>query len=418
LYQAARGTSDILPEEQPYWRYIEQKAADICRLYGYLRIDTPIFEDTSLFSRSAGESSDIVQKEMYTFEDRGGNSLTLKPEGTPPVCRAYLQHGMYNQPQPVKLYYITPIFRYDRPQAGRYRQHYQFGCEAIGEADAALDAEVIEMAWQFFKSLGLTRLSLQINSIGCKQCRPRYLAELTDYYAEYKATLCKDCKTRLEKNPLRLLDCKQEGCLRLAEAAPRNTDYLCTDCKEHFNKLEKYLKLLGIPFEVNHRLVRGLDYYTRTVFEIQPEEEGGQSALGGGGRYDDLIEELGGKSTPGIGLGIGIERTIINLRKENIKVPIFPRLKVLMTNVGEEARDESMKIAAMLRREGISATGTAGGKSLKAQLRQANSMGVRYAIIIGEDELKTRMVTVRDMADSSQKTMPVNDLASFLKKET
>jgi histidyl-tRNA synthetase len=416
LYRGARGTSDILPEEQPYWRYIEQKAADICRLYGYQRIDTPIFEDTSLFSRSAGEHSDIVQKEMYTFDDRGGNSLTLKPEGTPAVCRAYIQHGLSNQPQPVKLYYITPIFRYDRPQAGRYRQHYQFGCEAIGEADAALDAEVIEMAWSFFKSLGLTQLSLQINSIGCKQCRPGYLSDLTDYYSGHTAELCADCKTRLRKNPLRLLDCKQAGCQRLADAAPMNVTCLCSNCSEHFTRLQKYLELLGIPFEVNHRLVRGLDYYTRTVFEIQPQEEGGQSALGGGGRYDYLIEDLGGKPTPGIGLGMGIERTILNLKKENIAVPILPGLKVLVTNVGEEARDESIKLAAQLRQEGISAASTVGGKSLKAQLRQANSLGVRYAIIIGEDEIKNATVTVRDMTDSSQKAIPVSDLPALLKK--
>jgi len=415
LYRAARGTTDILPEEQAYWRYIEQKAVDICRLYGYQRIDTPVFEDTSLFSRSAGEYSDIVQKEMYTFDDRGGNSLTLKPEGTPAVCRAYIQHGLSNRPQPVKLYYITPIFRYDRPQAGRYRQHYQFGCEAIGEADPALDAEVIDMAWGFFKSLGLTRLSLQINSIGCRQCRPGYLAELTDYYSGHTAELCVDCKTRLEKNPLRLLDCKQAGCQRLADAAPKNVACLCPDCNEHFTQLQKYLELLGIPFEVNHRLVRGLDYYTRTVFEIQPEDEVSQSTLGGGGRYDYLIEELGGKPTPGIGLGMGIERTILNLKKENIAVPILPGLKVLITNVGEEARDESVKLAALLRREGISAASTVGGKSLKAQLRQANSLGVRYAVIIGEDEIKTGTVTVRDMTDSSQKTIPAGDLPALLK---
>jgi len=415
LYRAARGTTDILPEEQAYWRYIEQKAVDICRLYGYQRIDTPVFEDTSLFSRSAGEYSDIVQKEMYSFDDRGGNSLTLKPEGTPAVCRAYIQHGLSNRPQPVKLYYITPIFRYDRPQAGRYRQHYQFGCEAIGEADPALDAEVIDMAWGFFKSLGLTRLSLQINSIGCRQCRPGYLAELTDYYSGHTAELCVDCKTRLEKNPLRLLDCKQAGCQRLADAAPKNVACLCPDCNEHFTQLQKYLELLGIPFEVNHRLVRGLDYYTRTVFEIQPEDEGSQSTLGGGGRYDYLIEELGGKPTPGIGLGMGIERTILNLKKENIAVPILPGLKVLITNVGEEARDESVKLAALLRREGISAASTVGGKSLKAQLRQANSLGVRYAVIIGEDEIKTGTVTVRDMTDSSQKTIPAGDLPALLK---
>jgi len=415
LYQAARGTTDILPEEQAYWRYIEQKAVEICRLYGYQRIDTPIFEDTSLFSRSAGEYSDIVQKEMYTFDDRGGNSLTLKPEGTPAVCRAYIQHGLSNQPQPVKLYYITPIFRYDRPQAGRYRQHYQFGCEAIGEGDPALDAEVIDMAWAFFKSLGLSKLSLQINSIGCKQCRPGYLAELTDYYSGYTAELCADCKTRLGKNPLRLLDCKQAGCQKLADGAPKNVDCLCPDCNEHFTRLQEYLEFLGIPFEVNHRLVRGLDYYSRTVFEIQPEDEGSQSTLGGGGRYDYLIEELGGKPTPGIGLGMGIERTILNLKKENIAVPILPGLKVLITNVGEEAGDESIKLAAILRKEGISSVSTVGGKSLKAQLRQANSLGVRYAVIIGEDEIKTGTVTVRDMTDSSQKSIPASDLPAYFK---
>ena len=418
MYRAARGTTDILPEEQAYWRYIEQKAAEICRLYGYQRIDTPIFEDTSLFSRSAGEYSDIVQKEMYTFDDRGGNSLTLKPEGTPAVCRAYIQHGMSNQPQPVKLYYITPIFRYDRPQAGRYRQHYQFGCEAIGEADPALDAEVIEMAWVFFKSLGLTKFSLQINSIGCMQCRPKYLSELTDYYAGHVVELCTDCKTRLKKNPLRLLDCKQESCQKLADNAPRSAIHLCDECSEHFSQLQKYLEILGIPFEVNHRLVRGLDYYTRTVFEIQPEEEGGQSTLGGGGRFDYLIEELGGKPTPGMGLGMGIERAIINLKKENIGVPILPSLKVLITNVGEEARDEAMKLAARLRQEGISAASTVGGKSLKAQLRQANSTGVRYAIIIGEDEIKSGTATVRDMTDSSQKTVPSGDLPAILKESS
>ena len=355
---------------------------------------------------------------MYTFDDRGGNSLTLKPEGTPAVCRAYIQHGMSNQPQPVKLYYITPIFRYDRPQAGRYRQHYQFGCEAIGEVNPALDAEVIDMAWAFFKSLGLTQITLQINSIGCKQCRPGYLSELTEYYSGFKAELCADCKTRLEKNPLRLLDCRQEGCQTLAISAPENIDSLCAECNEHFTQLQKYLELLGIPFEVNHRLVRGLDYYTRTVFEIQPEEEGSQSTLGGGGRYDYLIEELGGKPTPGIGLGMGIERTILNLKKENIEVPIIPGLKVLITNVGEEARDESIKLAALLRQEGISAASTFGDKSLKAQLRQANSLGVRYAVIIGEDEIKTGTVTVRDMTDSNQKTIPASDLPSLLKNRT
>jgi histidyl-tRNA synthetase len=415
VYRVVRGTSDILPQEQAYWRYVEQAAADICCLYGYRRIDTPIFEDTGLFQRSAGEYTDIVQKEMYTFDDRGGNSLTLKPEGTPAVCRAYLQHGLSNLPQPVKLYYITPIFRYDRPQAGRYRQHYQFGCEAIGEADPALDAEVIDMAWEFLKLLGLSRLSLQINSIGCKECRPDYLDKLKGYYAGHAEELCPDCKTRLERNPLRLLDCKQAGCQRLADAAPRNTDCLCAACREHLARLTGYLEIAGIPFELNHRLVRGLDYYTRTVFEIQPEEEGGQSTLGGGGRYDDLISELGGRPTPGIGLGMGIERIILNLKKQKIRVPFLPGLKVLITNVGDDARNESIKLASRLRQAGISTVAALGGKSLKSQMRQANALGVRYAVIIGDEEMKTGAVTVRDMTDSSQKTVPANDLPTLLK---
>jgi len=410
LYQAVRGTSDILPAEQPYWRYVEQVITDISRLYGYQRIDTPVFEDTSLFSRSTGDFTDIVQKEMYTFDDRGGNSLTLKPEGTPPVCRAFTQHGLHNLPQPVKLYYICPIFRYDRPQAGRYRQHYQFGFEAIGDADPALDAEVIDMAWQFYKSLGLVRISLQINSIGCKRCRPDYLTVLREYYAGHADKLCADCRTRLERNPLRLLDCKQPSCQKIAESAPKNASYLCPECAEHFNKLQEYLKILGIPFEPNHRLVRGLDYYTRTVFEIQPEEEGAQNTLGGGGRYDDLIEELGGKPTPALGFAAGIERMILSLKKEGVAVPTPPGLQVLIAYLGGAAREEAIKLAASLRQAGISAVTTTGGKSLRAQMRQANSLDVRYAVIIGEDEVKAGTATLRDMANARQETVPIGEL--------
>ena len=416
MYQSVRGTADILPGEQPYWRYIENTIVDICQLYEYKRIDTPIFEDTGLFSRSAGEYTDIVQKEMYTFDDRGGNSLTLKPEGTPAICRAYIQHGLHNLPQPVKLYYISPIFRYDRPQAGRYRQHYQFGCEAIGDGDPALDAELIDVAWQFYKSLGLLNLSLQINSIGCRACRPEYLIVLKDYYSGYVGELCSDCKIRFERNPLRLLDCKQPSCQSIADSAPKNASYLCPECTEHFDKLHKYLDLLGIPFELNHRLVRGLDYYTRTVFEIQPEEGGAQSTLGGGGRYDDLIEELGGKPTPGIGFGMGIERIILNLKKQKIAIPVLPGLKVLITNVGDEARDASIRLAASLRRMGISSAVASGGKTLKAQMRQANSLGVRYTVIIGDEEVRAGTVTVRDMTSAEQKTVPASDLPALLAK--
>jgi len=414
LYQAIRGTSDILPEEQPYWRYVEQKAANISRLYGFQRIDTPMFEDTSLFRRSVGEYTDIVQKEMYTFEDKGGKSITLRPEGTAPVCRAYLEHGLHNLPQPVKLYYLASIFRYERPQAGRLREHHQFGCEVIGDADPAIDAEVIDMAWQFYKSLGLVDISLQLNSIGCKECRPEYLSALKKYFAGHESSLCSDCKIRLDKNPLRLLDCKQPSCQPIADAAPDGTDYLCSQCEEHFTSLKKYLDLLAIPFTANHRLVRGFDYYTRTVFEIHPAGSGAQGAIGAGGRYDGLIEELGGKPTPAIGFAAGIERIILNIKKQGIVVPTPPLLQVFIAYLGEQAKDEAVKLTTSLRQSGTSAAMTTGVKSLKAQLRQADSLGARYTVIIGEDEVKAGTATLRNMADARQETLPMGELKQRL----
>jgi histidyl-tRNA synthetase len=415
LYQAVRGTSDILPQEQAYWRYVEAKAVDICRLYGYQRIDSPTFEETGLFTRSVGQGTDIVEKEMYTFADKGGKNITLRPEGTAPVCRAYLEHGMPNLSQPVKLYYLASIFRYERPQAGRLREHHQFGCEAIGDDDPALDAEVIDMAWQFFLSLNLKNLSLQLNSIGCKQCRPAYLTALKNYYAQHADGLCRDCQVRLERNPLRLLDCKQPSCQRAARAAPRSVDHLCPGCQAHFSRLKANLELLGITFAVNHRLVRGLDYYTRTVFEIQPGVGGAQSTLGGGGRYDDLIEELGGKPTPAIGFAAGIERIIVNLKKQGIPIPALPGPHVFIAYMGDEARDESIRLAARLRQAGISVLAATGQKSLKAQMRQAGSLGVRHTVIIGDEELKTGTATVRDMVHARQKSVPLPELPGQLK---
>ncbi len=417
MYQVPRGTSDILPTEQLYWRFIEQKVVHVCQLYGYERIDTPVFEDTGLFTRGVGEGTDIVEKEMYTFEDRGGNKLTLLPEGTAPVCRAYLEHGLHNLPQPVKLYYFVSAFRYERPQAGRYRQHHQFGCEAIGESAPALDAEVIDMAWHFFQSLGLNRLTLLINSIGCKQCRPKYLAILKDYYGKYAQNLCADCKVRLERNPLRLLDCKQPSCQQVADVAPRNIDYLCPSCDEHFKRLQKYLDLLGFPFQINPRLVRGLDYYTRTVFEIQPEEEGSQSTIVGGGRYDDLIEELGGKPTPAVGFATGIERIVRNLKREGIAVPLLPKPHVFLAFVGDEAGAEAMKLAAKLRRAGIGVIEAMGSRSLKAQLRQADALGARYTLIVGEQELKSHSVILRDMTTAQQKTVSLHQIENELRDQ-
>jgi len=417
VYQVPRGTVDIPPQEQAYWRYIKQLADYICQLYGYGRIDTPVFESTGLFSRSIGEGTDIVAKEMYSFKDKGGNQLTLRPEGTAPVCRAYIEHGMHNQPQPVKLYYLAPIFRYERPQAGRYRQHYQFGYEAIGDNDPVLDAEVIEMAWRFYEKLGLKKLRLPLNSIGCKKCRPDYLKSLRDYYHKHIDELCRDCRVRLEKNPLRLLDCKQLQCQPLTTLAPGSVDHLCSECTEHFNLLKNYLSLLGLPFSIDHCLVRGLDYYTRTVFEIQPQTGGAQSTIGGGGRYDELIEELGGKPTPAVGFATGIERIILNLKKQRIDIPPIPQPQVFIAPLGEKARDEAVKLASRLRQDGIGVLQASSSKSLKAQLRQANKLGAGYAVIIGEEELANGKVTLRDMATAQQETVAIEELQGKLQRQ-
>ncbi|MBI4287209.1 MAG: histidine--tRNA ligase [Chloroflexi bacterium] len=414
MFKAPRGAADVLPSEQRYWRYIESNAVAQCSLYGYHRIDTPIFEDAGLFVRTIGQGTDIVEKETYTFQDRGESLLTLRPEGTAPVCRAYIEHGMHNQPQPVKLYYFSSIFRYERPQSGRYREHHQFGYEAIGEADPALDAEVIDMAWQLYGSLGLTGLSLVLNSIGCRECRPRYLETLKRYYSEHLPQVCPDCRVRYEKNPLRLLDCKQESCQPVAGAAPRTADYLCAECSNHFASLQKYLGALGIALQVNHRLVRGLDYYTRTVFEVQPQEEGAQSTIGGGGRYDGLIQELGGQPTPAVGFATGIERIVLNLKRQNVEPPRTPSPSVFIASLGEAARSESVGIAGALRKSGIGALQGLGGKSLKAQLRQADAWGASFTIILGDDELRQGVVLIRDMKGGEQRSVPKDKLVAEL----
>ena len=417
LYKAPRGTFDILPQEQAYWKFVEEKVASLCPLYGYQLLSTPIFEDSQLFAHAVAGGTDIVDKEMYTFEDRKGQKLALRAEGTAPVCRAYLEHGLFNLPQPVKLYYIGPAFRYERPQAGRYRQHHQFGFEAIGDADPALDAEVIEMARQFFLSLGLSQFSVKLNSIGCRLCQPKYVEALKQHYADYREQLCPDCKVRLAKNPLRLLDCKKVSCQKIAETAPKITDYLCYECQAHFQSVLKYLGALGIPFQLNYRLVRGLDYYTRTVFEVEPEEEGTQSALGGGGRYDNLIEQLGGKPTPAVGFAAGIERLILNLKRQKITVPSLPTPAAFIACLGEKAKVEAIKLASELRKTGIAVIEATGDKSLKAQLRQANALGATYTIIIGKQEVEKRNVILRDMRSGEQKGVPLAEIAKALEEK-
>ncbi len=410
MFKAPRGTSDTLPGEQPYWRYIQDKALEVCRLYGYSRISTPAFEDAGLFARGVGEGTDIVNKEMYVFKDRSDNELALRPEGTASVCRSYIEHGMDNLPQPVKLFYFADIFRYERPQAGRYRQHHQFGCEAIGDASPMLDAEVIHMALSFFTSLGLTNFSLRLNSIGCRGCRPGHLQRLKEYYAPLAPQLCADCQVRLDKNPLRLLDCKKPGCQSAADKAPGSSDYLCDECGQHFTSLQEYLSALGVKYALNHRLVRGLDYYTRTVFEIQPDQGGSQSALGGGGRYDDLIAIIGGRPTPAIGFATGMERIVLNLENQGIGVPPAEKPAIFIACLGGSARLEAVKLAAALREAGTAVISSSGERSLKAQLRHANAAGAKYAAIIGEDEVKAGVVMLRNMQTSEQQQLPPDEL--------
>ena len=414
MFQAPRGTADLLPEEQKYRRYIESKAVALARSYGYGRIDSPVFEDAGLFVRSVGEGTDIVEKEMYTFEDRGGDLVTLRPEGTAPVCRAYLEHGMHNLPQPVRMYYFCPVFRYERPQAGRFRQHHQFGVEVLGDANPAVDAEVIELAWRLMYSLGLTDISLFINSIGDKESRPKYVEELKSYYAQRHDKLCNECQNRLERNPLRLLDCKVESCRAIGEDAPRSVDHLDDESQDHWTKLQDYLIAMDIPFQIDHRLVRGLDYYSRTVFEIQPVEAGAQSTICGGGRYDGLMEQLGGRPTPGIGFGSGLERLTLNLKRSGVEVPDEPAPSYLVANVGDAARLPALELASRIRRAGAGAILSSGARALRGQMRQANSLGISYAIILGDDEIARGEVVVRDMQTSTQETRPLSEFLQSL----
>ena len=409
MFQAPRGTVDLLPLDQKYWRYIESKAVEIARKYGYGRIDTPVFENSDLFVRSVGEGTDIVEKEMYTFEDRGGDSVTLRPEGTAPVCRAYLEHGMHNLPQPVRLYYFCPVFRYERPQAGRFREHHQFGVEAVGDADPSVDAEVIELAWRLVLSLGLRDVELLVNSIGDAQCRPNYVSELATYYSGHIDVLCSDCHDRLERNPLRLLDCKVETCRALSDAAPKSADRLCEECLAHWGTLQGYLNTMGIPFRVDHRLVRGLDYYTRTVFEVQPLDGGAQSTIIGGGRYDELIQMLGGRPTPGIGFATGMERLSLNLKSSHVTVSDEPSPRYLVANVGDAARPAALDLAAKLRLAGVGAILSSGVRALRGQMRQANALDIPYALILGDDEIAKGEVVVRDMKASTQESKSLTE---------
>ncbi|HEU5369343.1 MAG TPA: histidine--tRNA ligase, partial [Ktedonobacterales bacterium] len=392
---------DILPDQQPYWRIVEQTVERVMQWYGFGRIDTPTFEETAVFQRGVGAGTDIVEKEMYSFEDRGGEHLTLRPEGTAGVVRAYLEHGLFMKPQPVKLFYVrVPMFRFERQQRGRYREHHQFGCEALGETDPAVDAEVIAVLMSIYRELGLRGLELHLNSIGDRVCRPRYVQALVEYYRPLYNDLCQDCKVRFDKNPLRLLDCKEPQDQPKVANAPKITDYLDEACAAHFAEVRRLLDAEGISYVLDPLLVRGLDYYSRTAFEVMPVAGAArrQSVVGAGGRYDGLAELLGGRATPGIGFAAGMERIIELMQEQKIQPPAEPVPLAYVAYVGAEAKAEAVRLAAELRRAGVGTALALGDRTLKAQMKQANASGARYALLIGEGELERGEVTVRDLA--------------------
>ncbi|MGE5603565.1 MAG: histidine--tRNA ligase [Nitrososphaerales archaeon] len=415
MYQAPRGTQDILPADRPFWRYVTEEMHKVAALFGLQQIDTPIFEETGLFVRGVGEGTDIVDKEMYSFQDKGGDEITLRPEWTASLMRAYIEHGMHVLPQPVKLYAMGPIFRYERPQAGRFRQHHQFDVEMLGEMDPAVDLEVMSVAWTLLSRLGYRGLSFQLNSTGCPKCRPAYREALVAYFKQYEGRLNETDRRRLAINPLRLLDSKEEAAQPLLNDAPHSADYLCEECATHLATLRGYLDALNMPHTINFRLVRGLDYYTKTVFEVWAEGIGAQAAVCGGGRYDRLIEELGGPPTPGIGFGMGIERVIASLKTQGIQPPALPAPRVQVSPLGEQARVAGIKLVRQLREAGIGALLAFGSRSLKSQLKSADKANVDYTLILGEQELAQDTVLVREMATSQQTPVNSAEIVNWLR---
>ncbi len=412
LTNAPRGTKDILPEQVTGWLWLENKIRELCEVYGYEEIRTPTFEHTELFQRGIGEGTDVVDKEMYTFTDRGDRSITLRPENTASVVRAYLQNKLYANAGLVKLFYIGSMFRYDRPQAGRLREFHQFGVEALGEKNPAVDAEIILLAWEFLKGLGLDDLKLKINTVGCPACRPIFRRKLTEYFTEEADELCSDCRRRLEKNPLRILDCKVDGLKEFMEDAPKIETCLCDDCREHFNSLKKFLTEAGVEFTVDNRLVRGLDYYTKTAFEIQYAPLGAQSAVAGGGRYDGLIKEIGGDDTPAVGFAAGLERILLALELQNLLPAQNKKIAAFVVSGGAAADVYAFKLLTDLRRKNISAAMDFGKKSMKAQMKAAAKSGAKFALIIGEDEVATSTVTIKNLETATQEKIPVAEVSA------
>lgn len=402
--KAVKGTQDVLPAASYKNRFLENTLLDIAARFGFKEIRTPVFEHTELFSRGVGDTTDVVQKEMYTFLDKGGRSITLRPEGTAGAARAFLEHGLFNEPLPQKTCYITSCYRYEKPQSGRYREFHQFGVEAFGTSAPAADAEIISLAAEIFAFLGIEDLTLEINSIGCPTCRAEYHKALKAYFEQYKADLCGTCLDRLERNPMRILDCKSPVCSKVAEGAPVMLDYLCDECREHFEKVKSYLDALMISYVVNPHIVRGLDYYTKTVFEfVSHNEKTDGLVCGGGGRYDGLIEELGGQHTPSLGFAMGLERLLSVIEAQGIELPGDQKCDIYIGSIGDAASLVAAKLCTDLRSDGVSAQFDVAGRSVKAQMKYADKLGARFTCVIGDDDIAKGEVTVKNM-ENGEKT--------------
>lgn len=421
-FQSPKGMPDVLPDMQPVWSRIYKSASSIAEFYNFSRIDTPLVEHEALFRRGVGEGTDIVEKEMFTIKTKGGDTLVLRPEGTSGVARAYLEHGMSHLPHPLKLWYSGPFFRYERPQAGRLRQHHQVGFEIFSrENDPIYDAQIILAAYRLIESLRIKNISIHINSVGCKTCRPVFRKQLIAYYKPKKKNICGDCQRRFEINPLRLLDCKKEQCQPIKESAPTILDSLCKPCKDHFKSVLEYLENLKLPYNLNHFLVRGLDYYTKTAFEFFTEDVKSEKpfslALGGGGRYDHLIETLGGKPTPGVGAGIGLERLIEAMKMHGALPTQKQKEKIFLIHIGDLAKKKSLAIIEELRAANVAVIESLGKESLGAQLRSADKLGAPYSLIFGQKEAFEEAIIIRNMKTGAQETVPLTKVAQALKRK-
>lgn len=410
-----KGTKDVLPSESYKWHYVERIARETADLYCLNEIRTPTFEHTELFLRGVGDTTDIVNKEMYTFRDKGDRSITLKPEGTSGVARSFIENGLFNGAMPLKMYYITPVFRYENPQKGRLREHHQFGVEVYGGAGADTDAEVIKLAYTVLKKCGLS-VKLYINSMGCPDCRKKYNEALKGYFADKLDKLCPTCRERYNKNPLRILDCKEEECKALCKDAPKIIDYLCEDCSAHFKKLQELLTDCGVAYEINPFIVRGLDYYTKTVFEFVTTALGSQGTVCGGGRYDNLISQLGGTPTCGVGFGMGIERLLMLMEAENVIIPERENVKLYIATMGDAAYKKAFEIVSALRDKGVKAEVDHAGRGIKAQFKYADKIHAENVVTLGENELTSGIAQIKHMADGSLKEVKIDEISLYFAK--